>query len=421
MSRTIAVSLFFILLFASLLGLSLSLAPGLSVKNAYLYSIIVYLLARSAIENRSVSVLDEPIPFASFHIIFLVLIFWAACSWLFMILVARHIEYDGFVGLIRLKGKLVDLYLVCAAFFFIIRDKEDVLWTAKAIVLLVTIYNLLTFLDAFNLLDFGLIGDIQGTKEWGPMGHSNSYASFIIFFLPCMVAMASISTGYTRLVFAIGAAVSGILLIVTFARGAYFGLALGFLATGYIYRAHLRLSTYVRYVFLAIAGLTILVVITGQWENLYDRIFDTTARAANIDDISSGRIGIWSAALAKQMESPVSLVLGTGWDSYEQSRWFYYATHNTFLNYFFELGFIGLVLFCTLLSKPMRIVTSKASEASESDRSLMMGFIVGYLSVVIYLFFAGTSNSIIFVWAYIGLMLKHAYFVKSAHEQTQNA
>ena len=292
MSKLVAASLFFILLFASLVGLSLSIAPGLSFKNLYLYLIIGFLLVRSAIEARSVSIFDEPIPFASLHIIFIGLIWWVIFSWLFMVFVATHIQYDWIGGLIALKGIILDLYLVFLAFFFINQNKDDVIWTAKAVVFFAVIYNLLTFLDAFNFIDFGLVGDMQGTKLWGPMGHANQYASFIIFFLPSIVALAFSSSGFRRWLFVIGAVASIIMLVATFARAAYFGLVFGTIITGYIYRANYRLSEYLRYLVLAFVAVVILTVVSGQWEALYERVIGMTTRAANADDVSSGRLGI---------------------------------------------------------------------------------------------------------------------------------
>lgn len=417
MSRIIPVSLFFVLLFASLLGLSLSLAPGLSVKNAYLYVIIVFLIARSTVELKSGGLLDEPIPVISMHAYFNGLIFYALCSWLFMVFVARHIEYDGLRGLINLKVQILDLYLVFIVFFFSIRTKQDVVWAAKAVVLLVVIYNVITILDLFNLIDFGLVGVIGGTKIWGPLGHANQYGAFLAFFLPGMIAIAIGCNGFQRVVYAIGAAVSVVLLIATLARGAYVGLLVGTVIAGYLYRSHLRLSTYLRNAVLVIFFVLLLVIVSGQWESFFDRVVSTTNRAADVNDISSGRLRIWSAALSRQMEMSISLFLGVGWDSYKQSGWFLYSPHNMYLNYYFELGIVGLALYFATLVKALRVVLAGIESANTFDRRFLMAFTIGLCSLLIYLMFAGLGAALLFMWAYIGLMVKLAYLITKSNEE----
>ena len=114
------------------------------------------------------------------------------------------------------------------------------------------------------------------------------------------------------------------------------------------------------------------------------------------------------------MESIVSIFIGMGWDSYDQSRWFYYATHNAFLKIFFELGMVGLILFFALMIKPIQIVASQVNRASNSDRGLLVAFSVGQLSLTIYFLFSNLTSVLLYMWAYAGLMLKLAYLVERA-------
>lgn len=411
MSRTIAVSLFFILLFASLLGLSLSLAPGLSAKNAYLYIIIVMLLARAVIEHKAGGLLDQPIQLASMHVIFICLLVWGGGSWLYMTLLGTHVQYDPVRGFILLKGQIADLYIVFVAFFFSIRSKEDVLWAVKIILLMIAVYNSITILDAFGVIDMGLVDDLIEDKFWGPMGHSNEYGGFLTFFLPSFVVITLATQGGQRVIYAIGSAVTLILLVATLSRASYVGLIGGTLLTAFLFRSQIQVGKYVKNSIFVVAIVVVLVFVSGLWEHFYDRVVGTTGRASSVDAISSGRLGIWAEVLAKQLEMPITLISGVGWDTYKQSGWFNLSAHNTYLTYYFELGVAGVILYAAPVANAIRLAMAGSKSALTLERNLIMALTVGLCSVLIIFVFGNPGGPLLFIWAYTGLILKLVYLL----------
>ena len=89
------VSLFAILLSDIMLGLGLTLAPGLSLKNAMLYILFVALVLEFAVGHRDP--LHETWPL---HIHWFLLVTYATFTWLVIVLLGIHRGYDGLQGFI---------------------------------------------------------------------------------------------------------------------------------------------------------------------------------------------------------------------------------------------------------------------------------------------------------------------------------
>ena len=106
MRQFLLVGLFGILLADIMLGLGLSLAPGLSLKNAMLYVIFMALVLEFLLGNRDP--LRETWPL---HTAWAALAFYATFTWLAIMLLGLHRGYDVISGFIALKGQLIDLFL----------------------------------------------------------------------------------------------------------------------------------------------------------------------------------------------------------------------------------------------------------------------------------------------------------------------
>lgn len=394
------------LIFATLFEVSLSLGPGLSIKNVYLYIIIGALTIRSIVERPVNGLFSQVVPLATLHLTFIFLIFYAICSWLWLTVFPVINEYNPIRGFISLKGYLIDYYLVLAAFFFAIQKIDDVVAAAKSIIVMVIVVNCITALDGFGFLSLGIVEGVKDSKNWGPMGNSNQYGTFLIFFLPSMVVLANSKSTTKKVVFGLGTIVSVVMLIATLSRGAYVGLVAGGALASWLMRAELGLGkSAVRYVGIGVVALGIAWA-TGQWENLYDRTVGLTARATDAEELSSGRMGIWGKVLAVQIAHPVSLVVGMGWDSYDQGRQFRLSTHNTYLLYMYELGLIGLALYCLVLRRILKQSTAIVRYAESTQKQLIIGFVFGFCGLIIATIFGNLYVPWLYILAYTGLILR---------------
>ena len=99
MRQFLLVSLFSILLADIMLGLGLSLGPGLSLKNAMLYVLFTALVLEFVLGSRDP--LRETWPL---HLAWVALALYATFTWLTIILLGLHRGYDDVASFIGLKG-----------------------------------------------------------------------------------------------------------------------------------------------------------------------------------------------------------------------------------------------------------------------------------------------------------------------------
>lgn len=112
MRRVTLLSLFVVLLVAQMFGLDLSLGPGLSVKNAYLYVLLIVLVVEFAVTKREDIGHERRLGLLGVHVPFILLICYAIVSWAFFVYVdTLSFEYeviDPRVGMFkktdRIKG-----------------------------------------------------------------------------------------------------------------------------------------------------------------------------------------------------------------------------------------------------------------------------------------------------------------------------
>lgn len=405
-----------LLLFASLLDVSMSLAPGLSIKNLYLYVVIMALIVRAVTERHAGGILAQSVPVAAVHFWFIGLILIALFSWLSMLWLPVNFRYNPMKGLMAVKGQLVDNYLVMIAFFFSIRTTRDVWWAARAVLFMVIVFNGLIVVDILGIADLGLITIYGDTKQWGPFGHSNDYGGFLIFYLPLLIAMGMTLSGLTRWIYFAGAGISFIALAMTLSRSAYGSLVIGVMLAAYFFRSQIRWSRYFWGSAVLVGALLLLVLVSGEWEIVYDRVVGQTLQASNANELTSGRLGIWGEVLTKQFEHPLSLIWGLGWNFYKQSGWFNLSAHNVFLLYIFELGVLGLAMFWLIHITVLRITLRAARRAGGEDRTMLMAFFVGFAGVLVNAFFTNDSSASIYLWGYAGLMLRLCVLLSDSPE-----
>ncbi|MCH7637049.1 MAG: hypothetical protein IIA12_05190, partial [Proteobacteria bacterium] len=241
MRQFLLVSLFSILLADLMLDLNLSLAPGLSLKNAMLYVLFIVLILEFVLSNRDP--LRETWPL---HAAWAMLAFYATFTWLAIILLGLHRGYDNVASFIGLKGQLVDLFLFLLVYLYGPRDTSTSVSVLRWLIALFVFVNLVTLIDFLNIPDLGIIADRADGRITGPVREVNQYGAILIFVIPITVGLALGSSGVRRLMFAFGAAMAVVLLGLTVSRGSYVGLAVGGLLSLYLVRDHVRKESIIR-------------------------------------------------------------------------------------------------------------------------------------------------------------------------------
>jgi O-antigen ligase len=387
-----------------MLDLGLTLGGGLSAKNAYLYLLILLVLVEKAFHTDSTG-----LQLRSVHVLFVLLIADAVLSLLAVQFVLGYAGYELIEAVIAVKGELVDAYVVFLVFFYAAATRVAALSVARWMVGLIVVVNLVTVLDIYDAPDLGLIERSQGRLS-GPLGQPNEYGAFLAFFIPVIFTMALAQHRLLpKLFFFAGCALSFGFLVQTVSRGSYAGLALGALGAIWLLRHGIRWKRLAGWtLMLAAVGTGVALVFAQEviWE-LEERIVGRTI-SGDAFDATSGRTWIWAQALEFQLERPWSFVTGVGWDTYSLFNAF--SAHNTYLDLLFNVGLVGLVLFCSLVAVLLRRAVGAYFAAQEpQDRLLLAGLIAGWCGVLVVLLSGTFSKPWLFVWAYTGLCMRIAH------------
>ena len=127
MKRALLILLLCIMFVATTFGWELSLAPGLSIKNAFLYLIIViYMIETAVFHNRHFELPSVLVPF-------FLLVGYCIFSWLTVALIVQWKGYSVLDAGISLKTNRFDHLMFFLLFFYALSSSKDVLSLLRAL------------------------------------------------------------------------------------------------------------------------------------------------------------------------------------------------------------------------------------------------------------------------------------------------
>lgn len=230
MIRFLLLALFFTMFASRILGFDTSLAPGLSVKNAFLYLIFLALAVETVVaRQRKLELLPVIVPFALYVI-------YAIFTWLVILLFVKYPGYSLKPTLIALKAGPVEQLLVLLIFFYGISDQRQALWLLRSMLWMIIVANIVIVMDTLGVPDLGLTSLDKGRVS-GFTGSSVTYGTFLVFFLPAIVVIYRTTTGILKPLAGIGVVLSGLALFMTTSRGAFVGLAFAGVVGAFYLRA----------------------------------------------------------------------------------------------------------------------------------------------------------------------------------------
>ncbi|MFZ0255479.1 MAG: O-antigen ligase family protein [Gammaproteobacteria bacterium] len=403
--RILAIGFFLVLIVPDMLGWEVSLAPGLSIKNVFLYLLFIGLGLQMAVEGRF-----REIELPTVHLIFLLLIFDAIFMWLFASMVANYRNYDAADGLIALKGLLIDHYLVFLVYFYLLRTGDDAMWVMERILWITVAINTLIVIDSYDIPDLGIVGQdelgrVQGALDDHRAG-ANEYARFLILFLPALLFGIVTAAGRKRYIYMAGVLMSAAALILTTSRGAFIGLFAGFLVAAFYLRRLVPLKTIAKPAAAIVVGTILMgIVASSEFSQLFYARFVENASISDVESATSGRNVIWGNALVQQAQAPYTFLIGYGWRAYT-SMDFRYGTHNHYLSYLFNLGAVGLGLFLALSAQIIRLAKQGAELTDGAVKFQLLAFIIGSFCLLIAVFFSEIFRVWLFFWAYAGIAMR---------------
>jgi O-antigen ligase len=404
--RWLIVLLVSVLVASDVLGMGMSLAPGLSLKNLILYWILFSMFARMIVtSNWRFELMPVQAAFAFF-------IGYAILSWFVAGVMLRYARYDLVRSGIELKSLLIDPALFFFATFYALRTRADALTVLKGFALAVTAANFFTITDVVGLTHFGVkVGDsgAEAGRVFGMFGHANETGALIACTLPAVIALAA--TSRFRLFWWGATLISLAVLIMTVSRGAFVAAAIGTMWTLYMCRRYLPMALVIRAGVVGGLGLCFVMALVILVEPsigavLSDRFLGQST-SLDVDEVSSGRTAIWGAAISLMMREPLTLLTGYGWDSYSVMP-VHYATHNHYLSVWFELGIPGLAAFLFILVYVTRVARRALDSADAQLQPHLIAVVCGMLSLSIALMFGNMINPWPYIWIYIGIGMRVA-------------
>ncbi len=387
------------LLATDALNWDLSLLPGVSAKNLVIYCIAVLLALRMVVGRHPVTDMGK------MQGAFIVLIAYATVTWLISAMIIEYPRYDYFAAAIRLKSGLIDHYIFFLVFLFGIQTSEDAIKVIKGLLIGALLANVITILDAAGVISLGFRIREDG-RTAGAIGESNQYAAFILLFLPATVAAAVASHGLQRLFWLAAAMVGAMTLVMTASRGGFVGLAMACAVGAYLYRHHISYSRVSGWVFGSLI-LLVLVVSFSQYGNLLAERIIGQSGSIDVSTASSGRSDIWATALGVMFANPITFITGYGWDVYA-SMPFQFATHNHYLNLWFNMGLVGLLGGSYLLFSAIGRARRASLRAMPPLRGQLIAFVLGAVGVATAVFFVDLHKPWFYFWMYAGVLMRLA-------------
>jgi O-antigen ligase len=247
-------------------------------------------------------------------------------------------------------------------------------------------------------------GNVVG-RVYGAFGHANETATLIVCFLPAYIAAALSAGRVATWLWVLAGTTSGALLLLTGSRGGFVALTLAGILGTYICRDLISWRRAAAVVAalgaIAVPVLTFASIKSGGI--LFDRLTDLILNPSASDD----RTQIWRPVLDRMTGTPLTLITGFGWGAYDAAG-FPFPTHNYYLMQWFELGIIGVASFLMLIRELALTAVRAAKSADDETARYLIAFVYGIIAVSGAIFFTPLFRPWLYIWAYIGLMMRMA-------------
>ena len=384
-------------------GWTLSLAPGLSVKNGMIYLILLALAARFVVRGGMRMELPR------IHLWFGILLTYATLTWLAAGILIQYKTFDLLSSGFNLKTQLFENAIVFVLFLYGTRTLQDAEFQLKCLLLAVATANAIAIGNVTGIFDIGVTvvgieGNLAG-RVYGAFGHANETAALIVCLLPAYIAAAFSAGRVASLLWVLAAMISGTLLFLTGSRGAFVAVTLSGIVGSYLCRDLIswRRAAAVVVTIGAIAVPLLAFASMKSGGVLFHRVAEMVLNTGAEDD----RTAIWRPIFDRMTATPLALITGFGWGAYD-AMGFPKPTHNHYLMQWFELGVIGLVGFVMLIRELVLTALRAARNATDETGRYLIAFVYGVIALSFAIFFTNLFHPWIYIWAYIGLTMRMA-------------
>ena len=397
-------------------AIDMSLAPGLSVKNAVLYAVAGTLLLRGVVLK------DIRLQMGVLRTCFITWIGYAVLTTLLDAFVVHLPHYRVVESVILLKSVLVDSAIVFFVFFYGLRSIDDAIFITKIVLMGLAFGNVVSIADVSGLIGLGVteVGTYgaEAGRVFGAFGHANETAALIAILLPAYFSAVLMSRGVARIGWVGASLASAAMLILTGSRGGFVAVVVGGIWGTTLCRRYLSARVLLVGAAAVVATAIILVPIvslvgTGLAGTFVERLIEIDPSEGGSD-----RTGIWQRGIEVMMSFPVAVVTGFGWNSWF-AKGFPLAAHNQYLWLWFELGLIGLGSYLGIIWQSLSTARFAIQYGSERTRPYLIAFVFGLCTLTVAVFFVQLSKPWPYIWAYAAASCRIAVDTIEAQRQSK--
>ncbi len=415
--RWLLIGLMSLLITTDFTGRDVGLGPGLSVKNILLYVAVMVLAFRITLAG------GFRLRMPGLHLAWAAWIGYAILTWVTVSVIVHYYGYDPILSGMGLKNGLIDLALYCFVAFYGVQTEADYRVVLRGLACVIGISSILTLTDLVGITNLGLrVGDsgAEADRVFGAWGNANETGALLALMLPMLVATTLSGRGLWRVAGFVFTAATATVFILTISRGAYVAVIVGYPIAAYLLRNLIPPGRIVGWTVAlfgaAVLGAGVLAIVDppAMWA-MADRVLGIGSMG--ISEASSGRSDIWGMALNTMMESPLSLLTGFGWNAWSTMPTVY-VLHNTYLDQWFNLGVVGLIVYIGL--EYLTITTAKRAAvlAAPPIRGDMMACVFGMMALSVAVFFGNLFISRPYIWLYVGVILREALLISDRAAET---
>ena len=376
--------------------------PGVKIKNALLYLIVLGLMLRMTLD-RNFRVQRPGVP-----ILFGILIGYALLTYVAIVLAIDYPRYQVLQAGFILKNSLVDQMLFFLVFFYGLRSNEDALVVLKVLLTAWALSHIVAVLDATGVFHVGDIEQRSDGRVQGSVGESNQYGAFVALSLPAIVALVTMTRGVWRMFWVAASVVTAAALVMPVSRGAFVATMFATVFGLWLFRRFMparRLMAWTAWGMLGAVLAGVLVMSLGFGDLIYQRVVNQGG--GDLTSASSGRTEIWATVLEVMFDKPLTLLTGFGWEAYSTFP-FRWVTHNHYLQQFFNLGMVGLICSALLMIVPIRAANMAATFARPDVRPVLIAFGMGTIALATAVFFVNLYSPWLYYWSYAGIVMRLA-------------
>lgn len=384
------------------LAWQLSLGHGLSVKNVILYLLALGIAMKFVVQQ------NFRFELRSIQACFVILLIYAMVSLPAAGYAFGYSRTQMLQSVMAMKGQAIDHLVYFLVSFYALRESSSAYGMIRFLLVAVVFANCTAVLDAFGVMHLGGLEVREDGRVEGVIGESNQYAAYVCLFLPGMFAAGLMSHGVRRIAWFAGLLISTAAYIMAVSRGAYVAVAVALVWGAALFPRYISMTRII-IAGSALLGTIVLALVVGSTrygELLAERIIGQSS-AGDFVGLSSGRTEIWSTAIMRMAEMPMSFITGFGWNAYDLMP-FRYATHNHYVWLWFNLGLIGLICGIALFVLLVREARAAVEHVAAQDRPVLLAFVVGTLAFAIATFFVDLYSPWAWFWLYAGLAMRIA-------------